>query len=111
MRNLADRKSLALVPLALLAAAAFSTAPAEDLGWPREVKTNDAVLVIYQPQPESLEGAWIDYVTGEPSAARCADAVLLPLPAAAQPRRSYDCDGTAESLGARVRRWLHHDSE
>jgi hypothetical protein len=39
-----------------LAFLAWGSLPAEEVGWPREIKTKDAVIVIYQPQPESLEG-------------------------------------------------------
>jgi len=63
------------------------------------------------PAPESLETVWIDYLTGEPSAARCADAVPLPLPhgdAQARPVRA-DCAG--EGFGARVKHWFRGDPQ
>ncbi len=64
------------------------------------------------PQPESLESAWIDYLTGEPSGARCTDAVQLPLPEHAHHGRGFGCAGSAAgTLGARIRRWLHDSPE
>ena len=57
------------------------------------------------PQPSSVEARWIDYHTGEPSAARCPDAVLLPFPAASREPRATDCSA-ADRFGARLRRWL-----
>jgi len=68
------------------------------------------------PRPESLESAWVDYLTGEPSAARCTDAVELPLPADARighaRGRGFGCaGGDAGSIGARLRRWLRDAGE
>jgi penicillin-binding protein 1B len=63
------------------------------------------------PQPETLASVWIDYETGRPSASRCSDALMLPVPEKDRPRRGYECDGTPESLGARVRRLLRHGDE
>ncbi|HKQ97975.1 MAG TPA: hypothetical protein VJV75_08875, partial [Candidatus Polarisedimenticolia bacterium] len=40
----------------VLALFAFGALHAEEAGWPREIKSKDAEIVIYQPQPESLEG-------------------------------------------------------
>jgi penicillin-binding protein 1B len=68
-------------------------------------------------RPESLESAWVDYLTGEPSAARCPDAVQLPLPKAASFGKGWaralgsGCTGSAGALGARLRRWLRDDAE
>jgi hypothetical protein len=56
MRRIPEPTRWAFLTVALLALTIFSTAPAEDLGWPREVKNGDTVIVIYQPQPESLNG-------------------------------------------------------
>jgi penicillin-binding protein 1B len=62
------------------------------------------------PAPDSLETVWVDYLTGEPSAARCDDAVALPLPAAdARPHRLLQgCAG--ESFGARLRHLFRSDA-
>jgi penicillin-binding protein 1B len=57
------------------------------------------------PQPKSLEGRWIDYVTGTPTGARCTDAVLVPLPADDDSPRAFGCDGE-RGVGARIRSWL-----
>ena len=62
----------------------------------------------HAPQPAGLETAWIDYNTGEPMAARCADAVQLPFPANDAPARAFGCDGST-GFGARIRSWLRHD--
>jgi penicillin-binding protein 1B len=69
-------------------------------------------------QPESLESAWVDYLTGGPSAARCSDAVQLPLPETANFGKGWarvlgsDCAGSGPgALGARLRRWLRDDAE
>ena len=51
------------------------------------------------PAPDSLETVWVDYLTGEPSAARCDDAVALPLPAAE--RAASALEGCAASRSAR----------
>jgi penicillin-binding protein 1B len=62
------------------------------------------------PAPDSLETVWVDYLTGEPSAARCEDAVALPLPAAGAPHRLLEgCAG--ESFGARLRHWFRSDAQ
>jgi hypothetical protein len=60
------------------------------------------------PLPGSLRSAWIDYRTGEPTASRCTDAVLLPMPADAR-SRGFGCSGESNGIGARVRRWLRND--
>ncbi len=61
------------------------------------------------PAPDSLETVWVDYLTGEPSAARCDDAVALPLPAADAPRRLLEgCAG--ESFGSRLRHWFRSEA-
>jgi penicillin-binding protein 1B len=77
-----------------------------------EVLTSLEASSYSAPQPATLEGRWIDYLTGEPSAARCADAVLLPLPANMRPERGlgFGCAG-AGGLGTRLRRWLRGDEQ
>ena len=62
------------------------------------------------PAPDSLETVWVDYLTGEPSAARCEDAVPLPLPAGGAPHRLLEgCAG--DSFGARLRNWFRSDAQ
>jgi penicillin-binding protein 1B len=63
------------------------------------------------PRPASLESEWIDYMTGAVSAARCEDAVLLPLPTTANLPRGFGCGGAQDGLGARMRRWLRNGAE
>ena len=53
--------------------------------------------------PDGLETVWVDYLTGEPSAARCADAVPLPLPAEDARPRSILAGCAGESFGARLK--------
>jgi penicillin-binding protein 1B len=63
------------------------------------------------PAPDSLETVWVDYLTGEPSGARCEDAVALPLPAAdAPPHRILEgCAG--EPFGSRLRHWFRSGTQ
>jgi penicillin-binding protein 1B len=70
------------------------------------------------PRPESLDDTWVDYLTGEPSAARCADAVKLPLPEDARIGHGWGrvfgagCPGGDKgAVGERIRRWLRDDAE
>jgi penicillin-binding protein 1B len=62
------------------------------------------------PAPPALEERWINYLTGEPTAARCSDAIMVPVPAAADVPRAFGCNGDT-GLGARVRSWLRDDGE
>jgi penicillin-binding protein 1B len=62
------------------------------------------------PQPQALTSAWIDYRTGQPTGARCSDAVELPFPEKHAPARAFGCDG-ATGIGARVRSWLRNGDE
>ncbi len=55
--------------LGLAAVASLSSAQTYDIGWPRELDTDSAKIVVYQPQPESLNGIAL--------AARSAVAVTL----------------------------------
>jgi penicillin-binding protein 1B len=69
------------------------------------------------PQPDSLRDEWVDYLTGAPSAARCADAVELPLPKDGRIGHGWSrvfgagCAGGDGALGTRIRRWLRDDAE
>jgi penicillin-binding protein 1B len=62
------------------------------------------------PAPPALEERWIDYMTGEPTAERCAEAVSVPVPVAANVPRAFGCHGET-GLGARLRSWLRTDGE
>jgi penicillin-binding protein 1B len=57
------------------------------------------------PPPADVEDYWIDYLTGDPTAERCPDAVSVPVPAAAPHPRAFGCQGET-GFGARVRSWL-----
>lgn len=56
------------------------------------------------PMPKELTDSFVDYQTGTPVAPRCANAVLVPVPAADLPRRVLGCDGERVGLGERLRR-------
>jgi penicillin-binding protein 1B len=57
------------------------------------------------PRPADVDEYWVDYLTGDPSAARCPDAVLVPMPASAVFPRAFGCNGET-GLGARFRSWF-----
>jgi penicillin-binding protein 1B len=63
------------------------------------------------PAPDSLETVWVDYLTGEPSAARCEDAIALPLPAADAPPHRVLGGCAGESFGSRLRHWFRSDAQ
>jgi penicillin-binding protein 1B len=69
------------------------------------------------PRPESLDNEWVDYLTGAPSGARCADAVELPLPKDARRGHGWSrvfgsgCAASDGALSTRIRRWLRDDAE
>jgi penicillin-binding protein 1B len=71
----------------------------------------------FAARPDTLEDAWVDYVSGEPTAARCADAVQLPLPvtmrAGGPLSRMFGprCAGDGTTLGTRVRQLLRGAAE
>jgi penicillin-binding protein 1B len=60
------------------------------------------------PQPDTLDEQWIDYLTGDPTAPRCPDAVAIPVPADVPIERRFGCGGE-EGFGARIRSWLRGD--
>jgi penicillin-binding protein 1B len=60
------------------------------------------------PPPDTLDDEWIDYMTGEPTAPRCPDAVAIPVPADQSIERRLRCSGE-EGFGARLRSWLRND--
>jgi penicillin-binding protein 1B len=57
------------------------------------------------PAPEGIDETWIDYTTGTPTAARCPDAIAVPVPESDYYPRAFGCDGET-GFGARVRSWL-----
>src|SRR5262252_8527640 len=59
------------------------------------------------PAPDNVETLWIDYLTGEPSAARCDNAIALPVPASLAPQHRLLAGCAGESFGARLRHWFH----
>ncbi len=62
------------------------------------------------PVPANLEERWINYLTGEPTAPRCTDAVRVSVPPGADVPRAFGCDGET-GLGARLRSWLRNGSQ
>jgi hypothetical protein len=62
------------------------------------------------PAPEGVDETWIDYVTGTPTAARCPDAVAVPVPETDYYPRAFGCNGET-GIGARIRSWLDNDRE
>jgi penicillin-binding protein 1B len=57
------------------------------------------------PPPEGVGETWIDYSTGAPTAARCPDAVAVPVPETDYYPRAFGCNGET-GVGARIRSWL-----
>jgi penicillin-binding protein 1B len=57
------------------------------------------------PQPDGVDEYWIDYLTGNPTVARCPDAVPVPVPDTDHYPRVFGCNGET-GLGARIRSWL-----
>ncbi|HXS79976.1 MAG TPA: penicillin-binding transpeptidase domain-containing protein, partial [Gammaproteobacteria bacterium] len=57
------------------------------------------------PAPEGVDETWIDYFTGAPMAARCPDAIAVPVPATDYYPRVFGCNGET-GFGARIRSWL-----
>jgi penicillin-binding protein 1B len=60
------------------------------------------------PAPDTLDEQWIDYLTGDPTAPRCPDAVAIPVPADQPIDRRLGCGGDV-GFGARIRSWLRGD--
>jgi penicillin-binding protein 1B len=60
------------------------------------------------PAPEGVDETWIDYFTGAPMAARCPDAIPVPVPETDYYPRVYGCNGET-GIGARIRSWLDGD--
>jgi penicillin-binding protein 1B len=60
------------------------------------------------PPPDGVEETWIDYMTGAPTAARCPDAIAIPVPSTDYYPRAFGCNGET-GIGARIRSWLDGD--
>jgi penicillin-binding protein 1B len=60
------------------------------------------------PAPDGVDETWIDYLTGTPTAARCPDAVPVPVPDTDYYPRAFGCEGET-GIGARIRSWLGGD--
>jgi penicillin-binding protein 1B len=57
------------------------------------------------PAPEGIDETWIDYTTGAPTAARCPDAIPVPVPETDYYPRAFGCNGET-GIGARIRSWI-----
>jgi len=57
------------------------------------------------PAPEGVDETWIDYLTGAPTAARCPDAVAVPVPETDYYPHVFGCNGET-GVGARIRSWF-----
>jgi penicillin-binding protein 1B len=60
------------------------------------------------PPPEGVDETWIDYFTGAPMAARCPDAIAVPVPETDYYPRVFGCNGET-GIGSRIRSWLDGD--
>jgi penicillin-binding protein 1B len=57
------------------------------------------------PQPDGVDEVWIDYANGSPTAARCPDAVAVPVPDTDYYPRAFGCNGET-GIGSRIRSWF-----
>ena len=57
------------------------------------------------PPPEGVDEQWIDYLTGDPMAERCPDAIPVPVPNTDYYPRVFGCNGET-GFGSRVRSWF-----
>jgi penicillin-binding protein 1B len=57
------------------------------------------------PPPEGVDEHWIDYLTGDPKAAHCPDAIPVPVPDTDYYPRVFGCNGET-GFGSRVRSWF-----
>jgi penicillin-binding protein 1B len=57
------------------------------------------------PPPEGVDETWIDYLTGDPMAPRCPDAIPVPVPDTDYYPRVFGCNGET-GLGSRIRSWF-----
>jgi penicillin-binding protein 1B len=57
------------------------------------------------PAPPDVDERWIDYLTGDPIAERCPDAVPIHVPTVLGFPRAFGCNGET-GFGARIRSWF-----
>ena len=57
------------------------------------------------PPPAGIDEQWIDYLTGNPTAERCPDAIAVPVPDTDYYPRAFGCNGET-GFGSRVRSWF-----
>jgi penicillin-binding protein 1B len=57
------------------------------------------------PPPDGVDEVWINYLSGAPTAARCPDAVAVPVPDTDYYPRAFGCSGET-GFGARIRSWF-----
>jgi penicillin-binding protein 1B len=62
------------------------------------------------PPPEGIDEHWIDYLTGNPTAERCPDAIPVPVPETDYYPRAFGCNGET-GFGARIRSWFGGQDE
>jgi penicillin-binding protein 1B len=62
------------------------------------------------PPPDGVDETWIDYLTGAPTAARCPDAISIPVPETDYYPRAFGCEGQT-GFGARIRSWFGGDDQ
>ena len=60
------------------------------------------------PAPDTVADEWIDYLTGQPMAERCENAVAIPVPADQPIEHPFGCNGET-GLGARIKSWFRGD--
>ncbi|MBN1239103.1 MAG: penicillin-binding protein 1B [Gammaproteobacteria bacterium] len=73
--------------------------------WTRVIDALD-VASYAPPPPADANLIPIDYGTGLETEASCPDAVLLPVPAEAEPPRARGCGSTKTRIGSGIRDWL-----
>jgi penicillin-binding protein 1B len=60
------------------------------------------------PAPDTVAEQWIDYLTGQPMAEDCDNAVAVPVPADAPFERAFGCHGDT-GFGTRIKSWFRGD--
>jgi len=60
------------------------------------------------PAPDTVADEWIDYLTGQPMAEHCENAVAIPVPADQPIEHAFGCNGET-GFGARIKSWFRGD--
>jgi penicillin-binding protein 1B len=60
------------------------------------------------PAPDTVADEWIDYLTGQPVAENCDNAIAIPVPADQPIEHPFGCNGET-GFGARIRSWFRGD--